>query len=63
MERYSSAAIAADLERKIILLSDPRQSGKTTLSRMLHPDHQYVSHDLAEHRLLLRERAGIGARR
>ena len=57
MERYLSAAIAADLERKIILLSGPRQSGKTTLSRMLHPDHQYVNHDLAEHRLLLREKS------
>lgn len=57
MERYLSAAIAADLEQKIILLSGPRQSGKTTLSRMLHPDHQYVNHDLAEHRLLLREKS------
>ena len=57
MERYLSAAIVADLERKIILLSGPRQSGKTTLSRMLHPDHQYVNHDLAEHRLLLREKS------
>ena len=57
MERYLQAAIAADLDRKIILLSGPRQSGKTTLSRMLHPDHQYVNHDLAEHRLLLREKS------
>ena len=43
--------------RKIILLSGPRQSGKTTLSRMLHSDHQYINHDLAEHRLLLREKS------
>ena len=57
MERYLRAALAADLDRKIILLSGPRQSGKTTLSRMLHPDHQYINHDLAEHRLLLREKS------
>ena len=44
------------MDRKILLLSGPRQSGKTTLSRMLHPDHQYINHDLAEHRLLLREK-------
>lgn len=57
MERYLHAALVADIDRKIILLSGPRQSGKTTLSRMLHPDHQYINHDLAEHRLLLREKS------
>ena len=57
MERYLRAALAADMDRKIILLSGPRQSGKTTLSQMLHPDHQYINHDLAEHRLLLREKS------
>ena len=56
MERYLNAALMADMDRKILLLSGPRQSGKTTLSRMLHPDHQYINHDLAEHRLLLREK-------
>lgn len=57
MERYLQTALKADLDRKIILLSGPRQSGKTTLSRMLHEDHQYINHDLAEHRLLLREKS------
>lgn len=57
MDRYLQAAIAADLGEKIVLLSGPRQCGKTTLSRMIHPDHQYINHDLAEHRLLLREKS------
>ena len=53
MERYLKQALLADLERKVILLTGPRQSGKTTLSRMLSGDHQYLNHDLAEHRLLI----------
>lgn len=57
MDRYLQAAIAADLGSKILLISGPRQCGKTTLSRMIHPDHQYINHDLAEHRLLLREKS------
>ena len=53
MERYLKKALLADLERKVILLTGPRQCGKTTLLRMLGNDHQYLNHDLAEHRLLI----------
>ena len=57
MERYLKTALSEDLGRKILLLSGPRQCGKTTLSRMLRNDYQYINHDLAEHRLLLREKS------
>ena len=57
IDRYLHEAIQRDLGHKIILLTGPRQCGKTTLSRMLEADHQYLSHDLAEHRLLLRDKA------
>jgi len=57
IDRYLHEAIQRDLGRKIVLLTGPRQCGKTTLSRMLEPDHQYLSYDLAEHRLLLAEKA------
>jgi len=57
MYRYLHDAIQHDLGRKIILLTGPRQCGKTTLSRMLEADHQYLSQDLAEHRLLLKDKA------
>ena len=57
MRRYLHAAIVADLQEKIVLVSGPRQCGKTTLSRMVEPDHQYLNHDLAEHRMLLRQKA------
>ena len=56
MERYLKKALLEDLERKVVLLTGPRQCGKTTLSRMLSDDYQYLSHDLAEHRLLISEK-------
>jgi len=57
MDRYLFAALKEDLHQKIILLTGPRQCGKTTLSKMLDQDYQYINYDLAEHRLLLREKS------
>jgi len=57
MKRYLQAALGKDLGQKILLLTGPRQCGKTTLSRMLHADYQYINYDLAEHRLLLMEKS------
>ena len=57
MERYLAPVLSEELGKKILLLTGPRQCGKTTLSRMLRPDFQYINYDLAEHRLLLREKS------
>ena len=57
MKRYLITAINEDLPQKIIILTGPRQCGKTTLSKMLNPDYQYINYDLAEHRLLLKEKS------
>ena len=57
VHRYLHQAIAEDLREKIVLVSGPRQCGKTTLSRMIDANHQYLNHDLAEHRTLLRQKA------
>ena len=57
MERYLNTALSEELGNKILLLTGPRQCGKTTLSKMLHADYQYINYDLAEHRLLLREKS------
>ena len=57
MKRYIEEAIKKDLGKKIILLSGPRQSGKTTLSKMLDPDYDYLDFDYAEHRLIINEKS------
>ncbi len=57
MERYLKNSITQDLLRKIVLLSGPRQAGKTTLSKMLMQDFCYLNYDNVEHRLELLERS------
>lgn len=54
MERYLENAIKKDLAEKIVILSGPRQVGKTTLSRQLWPDHVYLNYDSSSDRKLIR---------
>ncbi|HQI23637.1 MAG: ATP-binding protein [Smithella sp.] len=53
MKRYLEKYIQSDLKRKIVLLTGPRQTGKTTLAKMLKTDFDYFNYDNAEHRLSL----------
>ena len=57
MKRYLNTALSEELDNKVLLLTGPRQCGKTTLSKMLHSDYQHINYDLAEHRLLLKEKS------
>jgi len=57
MDRYLKDPLAEEIDKKVLLLTGPRQCGKTTLSKMLTTDFQYINHDLAEHRLLLAEKS------
>ena len=57
MNRYLIESIRNDLARKIILITGPRQSGKTTLSRMLDEDFDYFNFDNPQHRLDLLDRS------
>ncbi|MEJ2177386.1 MAG: ATP-binding protein [Gammaproteobacteria bacterium] len=57
MDRYLKDPLVEEIDKKILLLTGPRQCGKTTLSKMLTTDFQYINHDLAEHRLLLAEKS------
>jgi uncharacterized protein len=51
------APIRRDLDERIVLVSGPRQSGKTTLSRSLGLEHDYFNYDAAPDRLRLMERS------
>ncbi len=57
MKRYLETLIREDLEKKIILITGPRQTGKTTLAKMLSPDYDYFNFDLSEHRIALKEKS------
>lgn len=56
MKRYPGKYIQEDLKRKIVLLTGARQTGKTTLSKMLKKQYDYFNDDNAEHRLSLLEK-------
>lgn len=57
MRDLKSAAIRADLKDKLVLLSGPRQVGKTTLTKALFPSAVYLNYDIEEHRDELQERS------
>ncbi len=57
MERYIKKQILADLSKKIILISGPRQTGKTTLSKMLIDSYDYLNYDNAADRLRISEQS------
>jgi len=57
MKRYLTNYILDDLKKKIVLLTGPRQSGKTTLSKTLSNNFDYLNFDNPEHRLGLIERS------
>lgn len=54
MRRYLEDPIKRDLEKKIVLLSGPRQVGKTTLSRQLMNPFVYLNYDSARDRALIK---------
>ena len=56
MDRYLENYIQKDLKRKIVLLTGPRQTGKTNLAKMLKENFDYFNYDNAEHRLSLMEK-------
>lgn len=57
MKRSIQSYIEQDLPTKIVLLTGPRQCGKTTLAKQLTDSYDYFNYDLGEHRLALKEKS------
>lgn len=56
MKRYLDDRIRQDLQHKMVVLTGPRQVGKTTLSQQLiveWPGSQYLNFDVAAHRAII----------
>ena len=56
MRRYLSDTILSDLGKKMVLLTGPRQVGKTTLAKDLMVNYrrpQYLNWDVADDRRIL----------
>lgn len=54
MNRDLATPILRDLDKKIVLLTGPRQVGKTTLAKSLVEGAEYFNFDAPEHRSILR---------
>ncbi len=57
MDRYIKSSVLADLDKKIVLISGPRQVGKTTLSKNLKTHFEYMNYDYLEDRILIKEKS------
>lgn len=55
MKRYLEKPISQDLKGKIVILSGPRQVGKTTLSKQLNPSHLYLNYDSFHDRQIIKK--------
>lgn len=57
MKRNLEPHILNDLPNKIVLVTGPRQCGKTTLAKQLYSSFDYFNFDSAEDRLTLQEKS------
>lgn len=57
MKRNLETLIIADLKQKIVILTGPRQCGKTTLAKQLTSDYDYFNYDAVADQLALRDQS------
>jgi hypothetical protein len=55
MDRHLKELIINDLKDKIVILSGPRQVGKTTLSKQLNPSYLYLNYDSTNDRRIIKK--------
>jgi uncharacterized protein len=63
MERVQTQAILADLKKKMVFLSGPRQSGKTTIAKCIMREYQepvYFNYDQVLDRKIIEDQAWLG---
>lgn len=62
MERYQKQAILRDLQKKMVLLAGPRQTGKTTLAKSIAQEFKssiYLNYDRLEDRKIIRDESWL----
>ncbi|MCZ0932401.1 MAG: ATP-binding protein [Oligoflexia bacterium] len=57
LNRYLSSHLKEDLKHKILIITGPRQCGKTTLSKNLGLSFDYLNYDEREHHKILIEKS------
>ena len=57
IKRFLLPHLKKYLHKKILLVSGPRQCGKTTLAKMISEDHDYVNFDNVKDRVILEEQS------
>ncbi len=55
MNRYLKNHVQDDIKKKIVILSGPRQSGKTTFCKQLSDNYIYLNHDSGSDRKVISE--------
>ena len=56
-KRYLSYVLSEDLKSKILLITGPRQCGKTTLAKQLGTSFDYLNYDEQEHHKIIMEKS------
>src|SRR5690625_224847 len=62
MERFQKKAVLQDLEKKMVLLSGPRQAGKTTLAKSIASEFKsslYLNYDNSHDRRMMVDEAWL----
>ncbi len=57
MKRIYFAAVSKYLKKKMVLVSGPRQCGKTTLTKVLSSSYDYINFDSEDDRIILKKKA------